>query len=71
MPDSSLLSSRNGDHIRINLEEDVHSSITTGLEDFQFIPCALPEINLQQVDISLSILEKKLSAPILISSMTG
>jgi len=71
MPDSSLLSSRKGDHIRINLDENVHSSITTGLEAYQFIPKAIPEINLEDVDISQMLLMKKLHAPILISSMTG
>jgi len=71
MPDSSPLSSRKGDHIRINLDKDVQSSITTGLEEYRFIPRALPELDLQNVDTSLSILKKKLAAPILISSMTG
>jgi isopentenyl-diphosphate Delta-isomerase len=71
MPDSSPLSSRKGDHIRINLDKDVQSSITTGLEEYRFIPRALPELDLQNVDTLLSIFSKKLSSPILISSMTG
>jgi isopentenyl-diphosphate Delta-isomerase len=71
MPDSSHLSTRKGDHIRINLEEDVRSSITTGLEDFQFVHCALPEINLKDVDISTVLWGKKINTPLLISSMTG
>ncbi len=71
MPDSSQLSSRKGDHIRINLDQDVQSMITTGLEDYQFIPRALPEVNLQDVDISLTVFGKKLAAPLLISSITG
>ena len=52
MPDSSHLSNRKGDHIRINLEEDVRSSISNGLEAYRFVHCALPEINLTDVDIS-------------------
>ena len=71
MPDSTQLSSRKGDHIRINLERDVQSSIRTGLEEFQFLPRALPEIDLSEVDTSLSLIGKILKAPILISSMTG
>lgn len=71
MPDSTQLSSRKGDHIRINLDQDVQSSITTGLEEYQFIPRALPEIDLPDVSISTSLLGKTLKAPILISSMTG
>lgn len=62
---------RKSDHIRINLENDVRSSLTTGLERYQFIHRALPEIDFDDVEISISFFEKRLSAPILISSMTG
>jgi isopentenyl-diphosphate Delta-isomerase len=71
MPDSSHLSNRKGDHIRINLEEDVRSSITSGLEAYQFVHCALPEINLEDVDISVKLWKKNIAIPLLISSMTG
>ena len=64
-------SSRKQDHIRINLEENVHSGLTTGLENYRFIHQAVPEISLNQVDLSLSIFGRSLQAPILISSMTG
>lgn len=63
--------SRKFDHIRINLEEDVRSSLTTGLERYQFIHRALPERNLEDVDLGLSLFGRQLLAPILISSMTG
>ena len=65
------ISSRKSDHIRINLEEDVRSGLTTGLERYDFIHRALPEINLEDVDLSLQLFGRKLRAPILISSMTG
>jgi isopentenyl-diphosphate Delta-isomerase len=71
MPDSSLTETRKADHIRINLEEDVRSSITTGLENYRFIHQALPEIDLEAVDLSQQLFGRKVSAPILISSMTG
>lgn len=64
-------SSRKSDHIRINLEEDVRSSLTTGLERFRFIHQALPELNLNDIDLAASLFDKQLQAPILISSMTG
>ncbi len=63
--------SRKFDHIRINLEKDVRSSLTTGLERYQFIHRALPERNLEDVDLGLSLFGHQLLAPILISSMTG
>jgi isopentenyl-diphosphate delta-isomerase len=65
------ITERKDDHIRINLERDVRSGLTTGLEKFRFIHEALPESDLDEIDTSLSLFKKKLQAPILISSMTG
>ncbi|OGC77536.1 MAG: type 2 isopentenyl-diphosphate Delta-isomerase [candidate division Zixibacteria bacterium RBG_16_50_21] len=65
------ISERKSDHIRINLENDVRSGVTTGLEKYRFFHRALPEINLEDVDLGLEIFGKRLQAPILISSMTG
>jgi isopentenyl-diphosphate delta-isomerase len=65
------IETRKSDHIKINLEEDVRSGLTSGLENYHFIHEALPELDLGQVDTSLSLFGKKLAAPILISSMTG
>jgi isopentenyl-diphosphate delta-isomerase len=62
---------RKADHIKINLEKDVRSALTTGLENYHFIHEALPELDLSQIDTSLSLFGKQLAAPILISSMTG
>lgn len=63
---------RKDDHIRINLEEDVgFRQLTTGLERYQFIHQALPEIDLAAVDASVVLFGKRLCAPILVSSMTG
>ena len=62
---------RKADHIKINLEQDVRSSLTTGLENYHFTHEALPELDLNRIDTSLNLFGKKLQAPILISSMTG
>lgn len=64
-------SQRKADHIRINLDEDVRSSSRSGLGRFSFPHQALPELDLKQIDLSLSFLGKRLQAPLLISSMTG
>lgn len=63
--------SRKASHIRINLEEDVQSGLTTGLEHFQFIHQALPELDLNEIDLGLDLFNRRLEAPLLISSMTG
>jgi isopentenyl-diphosphate delta-isomerase len=64
-------SARKADHIRINLEEDVRSGLTTGLERYHFVHQALPELNLAEVDATVTWFGKSLQAPLLISSMTG
>jgi isopentenyl-diphosphate Delta-isomerase len=69
--DSLKTVERKTDHIRINLNEDVQSSIGTGLDKFRFIHEALPEIDLNKVDLNVQIFKKLLRAPILISSMVG
>ena len=65
------IGNRKADHIRINLEEDVRSRLTTGLERYRFIHQALPELNLEEVDTRVTVFGKTLAAPLLISSMTG
>lgn len=62
---------RKDEHIRINLEKDVRSGLTTGLENVRFIHEALPELDLPQVDTRLELFNRQLKAPILVSSMTG
>jgi isopentenyl-diphosphate delta-isomerase len=62
---------RKADHIRINLEEDVRSGLTTGLERYHFVHQALPELDLARVDTRVTWFGKRLAAPLLISSMTG
>jgi isopentenyl-diphosphate delta-isomerase len=69
---SDATQSRKADHIRICLEEDVQFHQTTnGLERYRFTHCCLPELNLDEIDISTKFLGKHLGAPLLISSMTG
>ena len=63
---------RKSDHIRINLQEDVEfKHVSTGFERYRFVHCALPDLNLDDVDPSMTLLGKRLAAPLLISSMTG
>ncbi len=66
-----MLEQRKADHIRINLDKDVGSNLTTGLEHYRFVHQALPELDLDEVDVATTLLGKRLRAPLLISSMTG
>lgn len=67
----SQIQQRKDDHLRICLEEEVESGISTGLAGYRLEYDALPEINLEDVDLSVELFGKKLSAPIIIGSMTG
>lgn len=63
---------RKADHLRICLEEDVQfNTNTNGLERYRFTHCCLPELNRHDIDLNTTFLSKQLSAPLLISSMTG
>lgn len=68
----SDLSRRKDDHLDIVL--DPHKAATrvaAGWDAFQFEHCALPELDLAQIDLRSQLLGIDLRAPLLISSMTG
>lgn len=71
MKKDTPISKRKQDHIRINLEEDVESSRSTGLENYHFIHQALPEMALTDIDLTQELFGKRQVVPLLVSSMTG
>jgi isopentenyl-diphosphate Delta-isomerase len=63
---------RKHDHLRIVLEDDVAADgVSTGLERFRLVHCALPELDLAEIDTSVAFFGRTLRAPFLISGMTG
>lgn len=74
MRDWTATRARKAGHLRIALESngDLDArGVTAGFERLHFIPNALPEINLADVDTGTAIFGRRLGAPLLISSMTG
>jgi len=66
------LSDRKNEHLSVVLEHrHKRSTKTTGFEHVDFVHCALPELELDQLDLGTLLLGKKISAPLLVSSMTG
>jgi len=61
---------RKSDHLRICLEEDIEVG-SAGFEDIALIHNALPEVDLDKIDLSTKFLNKKLKAPVIIEAMTG
>lgn len=64
------IESRKLDHIRLCLSKNVESG-STGFEHMHFIHNSLPEMNFEDIDISVNFLGKKLDAPLIIEAMTG
>lgn len=63
---------RKKQHLDISLGYDIQSKkIGTGLEKYYFVHQALPEIDLDEIDLSTSIFGKKLNIPLMISPLTG
>jgi isopentenyl-diphosphate delta-isomerase len=64
--------SRKDEHLRINIDEDVAArGIETGFDDWRFVHRALPEIDLDDVELRSSLLGRHVGAPLLVSCMTG
>jgi isopentenyl-diphosphate delta-isomerase len=63
---------RKDDHLDICLREKVQArQVTTGFEEIHLLHRALPEINLDDVNLSCKIFNHTFSAPLIVESMTG
>src|ERR1700752_5368492 len=63
---------RKKEHLEICLDTArVTSGSGTGLDRYRFVHNALPELDLDEIELGTTFLGKRLKAPILISSMTG
>jgi isopentenyl-diphosphate Delta-isomerase len=67
----SRISARKLEHLRLSLEASVQSTRSAGFERFAFTHQALPNLDLDAIDLTTSFLGKPLKLPFLISSMTG
>lgn len=62
--------SRKADHIRICLEEDIAQD-RCYWDDVRLIHRALPEVDMDDIDTSATVLGKKLSFPFMVTAITG
>ncbi len=58
-------------HIQLCLEKEVENSQTTGFENYYLLNNPLPEMDFHEIDISCTFIGKKISAPFIISPMSG
>ena len=70
--DKNIHSARKEEHLNISLNHDIdYIEKSTGFEKYYFIHNALPEISLEEIDTSITVLGKKLALPLMISPMVG
>ncbi|ADP77695.1 isopentenyl-diphosphate delta-isomerase [Methanothermus fervidus DSM 2088] len=66
-----LTSNRKLEHLILCLCRDVEHKKKSGFQDIELIHRALPEINKDEIDISVNFLGKKLESPFMITGITG
>src|SRR5438270_9345856 len=59
------------EHVTIALGQDVSAPQRANWNDVQFVHQALPEVDLDEIDTSVTFLGRKLRYPIFMSSLTG
>jgi len=70
LPDT-LLSRRKSEHLQIVASQDVTHKGGTLLGNVQLLHQALPELSVDDIDLSVEFFGKRLNAPLMITSMTG
>src|SRR5256884_2049355 len=70
MAEPSKTEQRKAEHVNIILQENVSAEYNYW-NDVRLVHTALPEIDLDDIDVSVKFFGKRLQAPLVISSMTG
>lgn len=66
------ISDRKLDHIELCADEDVeYRGKTTLLEEVELLHDSLPELDVDEIDLGVDVMGKRLEAPLLITGMTG
>jgi isopentenyl-diphosphate delta-isomerase len=66
-----MIRDRKLEHINISLTNPVESKVSSGFEDIIPVHRALPEIDLRGLDLSTDFFGREISAPLVITGMTG
>jgi isopentenyl-diphosphate delta-isomerase len=65
------IKNRKDEHILLVSTENVETHVRTWFEHVKFVHKTLPELNLDDIDLSCKFLGKSISAPLIIGAMTG
>jgi len=66
-----MISDRKLEHLLLCTHSDVEYHKKTGFKDVELVHKALPEVNQEEIDLSTSLLGKKMDAPLIITAITG
>ncbi len=62
---------RKESHIKVCLEEDVESEVSSGLDDVTLVHHAIPDMDRDDIDLSCKFLGKDMNAPLIVEAITG
>lgn len=71
MPEEHDIAARKREHMEIVAREDVGHHRSAGWEDIQLLHQATPEVDFDEVDLTVDFLGRSVGAPLLIAGMTG
>lgn len=67
----SRVESRKAEHLELSMSEPVEGAAGPGWADIELVHEALPEVDLEEVDLGAELLGRRLRAPVMIAAMTG
>lgn len=65
------IQNRKKEHVELTLNENINYEKSSGFERYRFHHNAIPEVDVNDVDLSCSLLGRLFSFPLFVSSMTG
>ncbi len=70
-PTVSGVEGRKAEHLELSVNEPVEGASGPGWADIELVHEALPEVDLEEVDLGVELLGRRLRAPVMIAAMTG
>jgi isopentenyl-diphosphate delta-isomerase len=67
----STINDRKREHLTLAGQPTMQMSVTNGLDAVRFEPCALPELDFNEIDTRCRLFGKELKQPLIIASMSG
>jgi isopentenyl-diphosphate Delta-isomerase len=67
----SRMEGRKAEHLELSMSEPVEGAAGPGWNDIELVHEALPEVNLDEVDLRVELFGHELRAPVMIAAMTG